>query len=109
MGECRRTVEQLTPYLDGALPPEQHAEVERHLDGCPPCRRIANSAAGGRAILRDRAEPLRQAPLPPGLQSRCEWLCSQHAAARSWWRGLAPALAIVVLIFATGLAVFQLE
>jgi anti-sigma factor RsiW len=114
MGECRRTAEQLTPYLDGLLSPAEHADVERHLGGCPPCRRAAAEASGGRTLLRERGTPLRETlrdtPLPPGLRSRCEALAATHGAHASWWRRrLVPALTIAVLILGTGLAVFSME
>lgn len=109
MGECRRTVEQLTPYLDGMLPPSEREGVERHLGACPPCRRIATEASGGRSILRERAVPLREAPLPPGLRSRCEALTREHGAhATSWRRRLIPSLAITALVVATVLAVLSM-
>jgi anti-sigma factor RsiW len=109
MGECRRTAEQLTPYLDGLLSPAEHADVERHLGACPPCRRAAAEASGGRTLLRERATPLREMPLPPGLRSRCEALALAHGRQTSWWRRLVPAFVIAVLILSTGLAVFSLE
>ena len=68
MSECRRTVEQLTPYLDGMLTPLEGEAVERHLGGCPPCRRLADAASGGRTVLRRCADTLRQGALPPGLR-----------------------------------------
>jgi anti-sigma factor RsiW len=34
---CRELVELATEYLDGALPPDRHAAVTRHLDGCDGC------------------------------------------------------------------------
>ena len=108
MGECRRNAEQLTPYLDGLLAPSERADVERHLGSCPPCRRAAADAEGGRTVLRQRAELLRQQPLPPGLRSRCEALSRAHAPTASWRRQVIPALAIAVLLLATGLAVFSL-
>jgi anti-sigma factor RsiW len=110
MGECRRTAEQLTPYLDGLLSPSEHADVERHLGACPPCRRAAVEASGGRTVLRERATPLRDTPLPPGLRSRCEALALAHVRQASWWRKrFVPAFAIAVLILSTGLAVFSME
>jgi anti-sigma factor RsiW len=35
---CIELVELLTDYLEGALPPDEVAAVEAHLDTCPPCR-----------------------------------------------------------------------
>lgn len=109
MGECRRTVEQLAPYLDGGLSQAERADVERHLGGCPPCRRVADAATGGRAVLRERSTRLRDTPLPPGLQSRCEALARQSSAPPSWRQRWLPALAVAALVLATGLLVLTLE
>lgn len=35
---CIELVELLTDYLEGALPPDEVAAVEAHLQTCPPCR-----------------------------------------------------------------------
>lgn len=34
---CREFVELLTDYLDGALAPEEHADIERHIVICRGC------------------------------------------------------------------------
>jgi len=34
---CREFTDFLMAYLDGELPPEQHAQFRQHLDRCPPC------------------------------------------------------------------------
>lgn len=109
MGECRRTVEQLAPYLDGGLSQAERADVERHLGTCPPCRRVADAASGGRAVLRERSTLLRDTPLPPGLRTRCEALARQGGSPLSWRQRWLPALAVATLVIATGLAVLSLE
>ena len=109
MGECRQTAEKLTPYVDGLLSPSEHADVERHLGACPPCRRAATQVSGGRTILRDQATPLRATPVPPGLRSRCEVLARMHGRQVSWLRRLVPALAITALVLATGFVVAFME
>ena len=35
---CIEVVEMLTDYLEGALPADESAAVEAHLQTCPPCR-----------------------------------------------------------------------
>ncbi len=35
---CRQLVEDVTAYLEGALPDETRARVEAHLADCPHCR-----------------------------------------------------------------------
>jgi anti-sigma factor RsiW len=107
MDDCRRTAERLTPYVDEALPPAERSDVERHLDDCPPCRRSAVEEQGGRRLVRECADRLRQEPLPPGLRSRCEALALEHCreGTRVPWRArLLPAtlVAIVVTLVAVG-------
>ena len=34
---CRRAVELVTDYLEGALTPRERARLESHLDACPHC------------------------------------------------------------------------
>ena len=36
---CQELVELVTAYLEGALPPEEHARVEEHLAACSGCDR----------------------------------------------------------------------
>src|ERR671919_3087594 len=100
MSECRRTADRLTPYVDEALPPAERADVESHLNDCPPCRVSADHEKGGRAVLRERADQLRAAPLPPGLRSRCAALARDHARAAtapSWTTRIVPASLAVAL------------
>jgi len=35
---CREAIDVLADYLDGTMPPEAAAELERHLADCAPCR-----------------------------------------------------------------------
>jgi anti-sigma factor RsiW len=35
---CRELIDVLDDYLDGALPPDLVVDLERHLEGCAPCR-----------------------------------------------------------------------
>jgi anti-sigma factor RsiW len=34
---CRKVAEILIDFVDGALPDDQRASLERHLSDCPPC------------------------------------------------------------------------
>jgi anti-sigma factor RsiW len=110
MDDCRRTAGQVTPYVDGALPKDKQAEVARHLDTCPPCRRGAEQELAGRTVLRECADRLKAAPLPPGLKSRCESLAREHARRPrvSWLRLLVPLTSIAVLIVVAGVIVLSL-
>jgi anti-sigma factor (TIGR02949 family) len=35
---CREAIDVLADYVDGTMPPDLAAELERHLTGCDPCR-----------------------------------------------------------------------
>jgi anti-sigma factor RsiW len=50
---CRQVVELVTDYLDGALPRELHAAVERHLELCPPCLTYIEQMRATAASLRE--------------------------------------------------------
>jgi anti-sigma factor RsiW len=112
MDDCRRTADRLTPYVDEALPPGERSDVERHLNQCPPCRRSAAEEQGGRTVVRECADRLRQPPLPPGLRSRCEELARHHCTAASagiFGRRLLPALLIGSVGIVTGLVALSLS
>src|SRR5262245_12582849 len=79
--DCRRTAARLTPYVDDGLAADERAELERHLDRCGPCRAGARREMTARQVLRNQAPALTDAPLPPGLRTRCEALAREHAAA----------------------------
>ncbi len=81
MGDCQRTVGRLASYVDKLLPPAEQADVERHLDACPPCRAAATHELGARTVLREQAPRLTDEPLPPGLRSRCEALVRDRSSA----------------------------
>jgi anti-sigma factor RsiW len=48
---CRELVELVTEYLEGALPPDEVAAIDRHLAECDPCLRyLRQMRATGRAL-----------------------------------------------------------
>ena len=100
--DCRRTAGRLTSYADDGLPAPERAELEQHLDRCPPCRAQAHREVAARQVLRDQARALTAGPLPPGLRTRCEALAREHAAAaipRSFSiRRFASMTAVVTLV-----------
>jgi anti-sigma factor RsiW len=98
---CRRICDLLTQYADGTLAEAQRAEVQRHLDACPPCRVIAGQECGARQLLRACADRLRGAePLPPGLRSRCHAASLGARGARWWLRpSIRFAIAAALIIF----------
>jgi anti-sigma factor RsiW len=50
---CRQVVELVTDYLEGALPSDLRAAVERHLELCPPCQTYIAQMRATAASLRD--------------------------------------------------------
>ena len=109
MIDCRRTAEQLTPYVDDALSPADRAEVEQHLGACPPCRRAALESQACRNALRQSSGALRSEPLPAGLRTRCEALLRAHdrRSEGRWYMRFAPAMAVAVLVIMTAVAVLS--
>jgi len=114
MSDCTRTIDRLAPYVDRLLQPDEHADVDRHLNACPPCRRLAALEQAGRAALRQESSRLRNEPLPPGLRTRCEALAREQTALRSpgpraflsnWRSTLVPSVlgAILLVFFASAL------
>jgi anti-sigma factor (TIGR02949 family) len=97
---CRRICDLLTQYADGTLSDAQRADVQRHLDACPPCRATAGKECGARELLRACAQRLRGAePLPPDLRTRCQ-AAARGTASRSWFRpSVRFAIAAAVIVF----------
>jgi anti-sigma factor RsiW len=111
MSDCRLVTSHVTSYVDEQLEPDRRIEVERHLDGCVSCRGLVARERGGRTVLRHHAPRLREEPLPPGLQSRCESLVREQTRAASlpaWRRTLVPTVLSVILLVFTASAIFSL-
>ena len=102
MDDCQRTAERLAAYVDEALPAGERADLERHLDRCQPCRASALRETGARRVLREQSRALTEAPLPPGLRTRCEALAREHATVsaprRFVFRRFAPLTAVMTLV-----------
>ena len=99
---CRRICDLLAQYADGTLSAAEHGEVQRHLEGCTPCRVIAGKESGGRQLLRACADRLRAGEVPPTLRSRCQELSRRSAASHVWSRRFVRLAAAAVLIIFTG-------
>lgn len=102
---CRDTARLLSAARDGALPPAQRAEFERHVAGCVACQRAVAGLDGAMAAYRDAAAQVRV----PDVDEEWRLLQAKLAApARRERRTLAPiawfslplaAAAAVALIF----------
>ena len=110
MTDCGRTAERLAAYADESLPASDRADVERHLDGCPPCRTAAAHQREAHRLIRGRADALRAQPLPPGLRSRCETLVNEHTrgVAPAWRARIVPVTLTAILLVFTGTAILSL-
>ena len=64
---CRQVVELVTDYLEGALPSQLRAAVERHLQLCPPCvvylEQMRTTAAALREVPVESIDPSTRAEL----------------------------------------------
>jgi hypothetical protein len=95
--------ELLAGFVDGTLPAEERATVERHLAGCARCAEEVSLAAQARSALR--ALPLLEAP---GLTVKDLHVITPITKARRWNRvawgaGIAAAAALVVVFALTSL------
>lgn len=73
----------LSAYLDGELRPEEKAQLENHLAGCPDCRAALGQLRAVSGLVKARA----MEPVPPALKNA---VLNGRAPARPW---LKPALA----------------
>jgi len=99
---CSRICNLLAQYADGTLSSTEHAEVQRHLQACPPCRVIAGKECGARQLLQACADRLRAGHVPETLRSRCEELSRRSAASHVWSRRFVRLAAAAVLVIVTG-------
>jgi anti-sigma factor RsiW len=64
---CRELVELITDYLEGDLPPREHARFERHVAGCPGCQAYLDQMRATLAVLgrlgTDDLPPPARAPM----------------------------------------------
>jgi anti-sigma factor RsiW len=106
MPTCREIEERLAPFVDGELPTDARAEIEGHLEECPPCRDAARAQAGCRELLRARGARLRAAA-PDRLVARCSALqCGASRARRRLW--IPTTLAASLLFALSGVALYGL-
>jgi anti-sigma factor RsiW len=63
---CPRIVDLLSDYLDGRLPAEVKADLERHLSGCSECTTFVGTFRSTLSLLQS----LRDEDLPEELRVR---------------------------------------
>lgn len=66
--------EQLSAYLDGALPPAERTAVDAHLDACADCRSRLAELRGVSALLRSLPDPTPSRRLVPRLAAVPAWM-----------------------------------
>ena len=70
---CRQVVELVTDYLEGELPPQTRAAVERHLEECPHCveyvEQMRTTASSLRDVPLESISPARRAELVAAFKS----------------------------------------
>lgn len=65
--DCARARARVMDFLKHELPPEEAADIRRHLDKCPPCE---DSAEYERNFVRLLAERLGKGACPERLRAR---------------------------------------
>jgi len=85
---CRDILEDASAFLDGQLPPERRASVERHLEACPECATEFDSLTQATGFVAARLREIEPSPAlwrsietaiaPPrrGRRLRGSWTCS---------------------------------
>ncbi len=92
---CPEIQDKLSAWLDGELPPEVLALVDRHLDGCAACRRqLAQLEALDEALLGLSAPPA------PDLAAKVK--VRLRRPSRRGWQSLALAASLVIGILLGG-------
>jgi anti-sigma-K factor RskA len=86
---CSAIAELTSAYHLGALEPDEAAEIEKHLDLCPPCRQLAD---GDRAVTDALALAVPQHTPPPRLRAGLmAAVRGERPPRRAWaWQRLFP-------------------
>ncbi|MDH4158353.1 MAG: zf-HC2 domain-containing protein [candidate division Zixibacteria bacterium] len=101
----------LQAYLDNEVPAETRADIERHLDECPPCRGQLESVKSDAALVRELVSQLAGEPppipafVPPENRiatGAAVWTSLFDAVAgwrgRLWWPAAAAGLALLLFL-----------
>ena len=64
--DCKKSIELLVDYVDGAMAPEEAKRLQAHLSGCAPCEEFVH---GYRATPKLCKEALAQS-MPPELADK---------------------------------------
>jgi hypothetical protein len=89
---CLQTQSRLAGYLDGALPRDEHARVQQHIEFCQTCRGELDHYRRLSALM-SRAE---RATPPADLAVRIRVAVSAQRAAGTWWKRVWDRAVLVV-------------
>lgn len=71
---CKDAVALLADFLDQTLPAEAGADLEAHLEDCPPCRAYLRTYARTRGLVADAG----RVDMPPELKARLRDYLREH-------------------------------
>ena len=74
MPDCSRLVSLLSDYLDGRLPSDVRAELERHVSDCPECAAFVGTFRSTVSLLQS----LDENDLPEKLRLRLRAFLDDH-------------------------------
>lgn len=90
------------PYVDGEAESREAADVDAHLDACPPCREHVEEERAARALVRDRRASLSEAA-SAALRARCAASICRRGGARRW---MPLSLAATLVLAVAGVFVY---
>jgi anti-sigma factor RsiW len=76
---CQELVELVTDYLEGALPPAEHARFEAHVAECPGCEIYLRQVRATIAIARASGELEARPEISGLLQAFRDWNRVTHS------------------------------
>ncbi len=108
---CKEICELLTAYLDSEVTPEEKADIEAHLPGCPHCRTELEALSATQVSLRDVLKSMAEEVLPSPqawdkVQARLDkkggWLDGLHRllTSRTWQVATVTATVVVIAVVA---------
>jgi anti-sigma factor (TIGR02949 family) len=71
MHSCKSAIELLQAFLEGELSPQEHSELEKHLQACPPCVQFVESYQKTSKLCRNALETKMPSQLAASL---CDFL-----------------------------------
>jgi anti-sigma factor RsiW len=106
---CERMENRILAYLDGRLNESEHAEVQKHLDGCAACRVRANEFSS----VSDLLDELPVIEPSPAFDVRVRARIAAEPLKQSGWAWLRPspriAFATSMLLLATVLVSYRTD